>query len=414
MELNISVIVLAVVFALIAVRKVAGFQLKIWQIMLGGAAVVLLTMQITPMDALLAINLDVMLFLFGMFIVGEALYQSGYLFHISHRLFKRAKSVDGLILLVLVIVGFFSVFLMNDTLAIIGTPLVLHFASKYNISSKLLLLSLAFAVTIGSALSPIGNPQNLLIAINGGMSAPFVDFFSRLIVPTVINLFLAYLLLKFFFKKEFQKELANHNDDGIKDEKLTLIVKISLVLLTALIAAKIALVFLAPQVEFRLTYIAIISALPIVLFSSRRVEVVRKIDWSTLVFFAALFVLMAAVWNSGFFQSLIADASLDITSIAVIILVSVTVSQFVSNVPFVALYLPLMMEAGASTNEMIALAAGSTIAGNLFILGAASNVIIIQNAEKKGETLTFLEFAKVGAPLTVLNCLVYWAFLTLI
>jgi Na+/H+ antiporter NhaD/arsenite permease-like protein len=60
---------------------------------------------------------------------------------------------------------------------------------------------------------------------------------------------------------------------------------------------------------------------------------------------------------------------------------------------------------------MVALAAGSTIAGNLFILGAASNVIIIQNAEKKGETLKFLEFAKIGIPLTIINIFVYWVFL---
>jgi len=61
---------------------------------------------------------------------------------------------------------------------------------------------------------------------------------------------------------------------------------------------------------------------------------------------------------------------------------------------------------------MVALAAGSTLAGNLFILGAASNIIIIQNAEKRtGETLSFWEFAKVGVPLTIVNILIYWLFL---
>jgi Na+/H+ antiporter NhaD/arsenite permease-like protein len=70
------------------------------------------------------------------------------------------------------------------------------------------------------------------------------------------------------------------------------------------------------------------------------------------------------------------------------------------------------MTAGVSTKELMALAAGSTVAGNLFILGAASNVIIIQNAEKKfGETITFLDFAKIGIILTTINLLVYWLFL---
>lgn len=86
-------------------------------------------------------------------------------------------------------------------------------------------------------------------------------------------------------------------------------------------------------------------------------------------------------------------------------------SQVVSNVPFVALALPLLE--GAGTKAAMALAAGSTLAGNLFILGAASNVIIIQNAEKQGETLTFWEFARAGIPLTAACASVYGFFLAI-
>ena len=134
-----------------------------------------------------------------------------------------------------------------------------------------------------------------------------------------------------------------------------------------------------------------------------------------MIFFASMFVLMQSVWISGFFQSLIADLRIDIVSVDMILGVSVGLSQLISNVPLVALYLPILTKAGAATKEMMALAAGSTIAGNLFILGAASNVIIIQNAEKKsGETLTFLEFAKIGVPMTAINVLIYWLFLGII
>jgi Na+/H+ antiporter NhaD/arsenite permease-like protein len=102
-------------------------------------------------------------------------------------------------------------------------------------------------------------------------------------------------------------------------------------------------------------------------------------------------------------------------SIPAVFSISVLLSQLISNVPFVALYLPLLIQGGAATKELMALAAGSTIAGNFSILGAASNVIIIQNAEKKAnQTLSFIEFAKVGIPLTLLNVLVYWVFLVLL
>ena len=72
-----------------------------------------------------------------------------------------------------------------------------------------------------------------------------------------------------------------------------------------------------------------------------------------------------------------------------ILLVSVLLSQLISNVPLVALYLPMLLHVGISTNGMMALAAGSTISGNLFIIGAASNIIIIQNAEKKSGEKSF-------------------------
>ncbi len=158
----------------------------------------------------------------------------------------------------------------------------------------------------------------------------------------------------------------------------------------------------------RLSYIAIISAIPIILFSSRRSEIVRTIDWHTLLFFAAMFVLMQSVWDTNFFQNLIKEGNLDISSIPVLLTITVILSQFISNVPLVALYLPFL--GGGTDAQLTALAAGSTIAGNLSILGAASNVIIIQNAEKRNVTLNFFEFVKIGIPLTIINVVVYYVF----
>jgi len=382
--------------------------------MLLGALAVLVTRQISPVEALKAINLDVILFLFGMFVIGQALEESGYLSHLSSRLFGRARTVDGLLLLILFGGGLLSAFLMNDTLAIIGTPVMLEIARKTGIRPKLLLLSLAFSVTIGSVMSPIGNPQNLLVAVNGNIPNPFITFLRYLAVPTLINLLLAYLILKFFYRGHFKNEPLKYSTDPIADPSLARLSKISLTIIIALVAAKIATALLGLDIDFRLTYIALAAALPIIFLSPRRLEVVRRIDWSTLVFFAAMFVLMKSVWDSGYFQTVIATLHLNLRSTAVIMVVSIALSQLISNVPLVALYLPVLSQLGAATKEMMALAAGSTIAGNFSILGAASNVIIIQNAEKKaGETLTFREFVRIGISLTAVNTLVYWLFFRL-
>ena len=411
----IPIIVLALVFILIIIRRIGKFRFQIWQIMALGAFAVLVTLQISPLNALKAINLDVIFFLFGMFIVGEALENSGYLSFLSYRLFGRAKSLDSLILFILFGMGISAAFLMNDTLAIIGTPVVLLLARKAQTTPKILLLALAFAVTIGSVTSPIGNPQNLLIAINGNVANPFITFLRYLLLPTLINLLAAYFLLRLFYRKHFDHQILSNHPEEIKDPELARLSQISLVLLAVLILAKIITVFAGLKIEFRLTYIALTAALPVIIFSPKRLTIIRRIDWTTLIFFASMFILMASVWNSGVFQNVITSTNMTLTSVPVIMGISVVLSQFISNVPLVGLYLPMLMKLGVTGAGLMALAAGSTIAGNLSILGAASNVIIIQNAEQKsGETLTFWEFVRIGAPLTAVNIFIYWVFFMII
>ncbi len=406
---DLSVLILLCVFLLTALRQIGSLRLKIWQIMTLGAVLVLLLGEISPGEALAAINMDVLIFLFGAFCVGEALNRSGYLAWLGSRIVSRARDTDQLVLLVLFSTGILSAILMNDTLAIMGTPLVLGFSRKYNISSKLMLFSLAFGVTTGSVMSPIGNPQNLLIAIGGNLDAPFVTFLRSLALPTFICLVVAYIVLRLFFREEFGKSTLIHSEEVISDPELASVSKIALSLLLILITCKVFLVEFFPSWDFNLSLIALFSAFP-VLLSRKRIEILKNIDWTTLVFFVSMFVLMESVWISGTCQELLARMSPQLGSVPMILALSIGLSQLISNVPFVALYLPAMGSA-VSQGQLMALAAGSTIAGNLLILGAASNVIIIQNAEKEGKTLSFAEFSRIGALLTILDAIIYFIFL---
>ncbi|MBE7415650.1 MAG: anion transporter [Deltaproteobacteria bacterium] len=407
-------IILSAVFALIAVRQVGTLRLAIWQIMLGGALAALLSGSIGPARALSSIDIDVMVFLFGMFVVGEAMVESRYLHHIADRLFRSARSAGALILYILFIMAFFSALLMNDTVAIIGTPLMLSFAAKHNMKHKLLLLTLCFAITLGSVVSPIGNPQNLLIALHGGIINPFVTFFKYLAAPTVMNLFITFFVLRLFFREEFHAVRLTHPAEEVRDRALAGLCRLSIAVVLIMVSIKVGSVFLGFDLGLKLTYIAVAAAAPLVILSPRRLDIVRKIDWHTLVFFASMFVLMASVWDSGLIQWLAAGWS-GAGSHGSILALSVILSQLLSNVPFVALYLPVLDVAGGSVADLMALAAGSTIAGNLLILGAASNIIVIQNSEKHGvQCVSFLEFARVGVPLTIANTAVYWAYFELI
>ncbi|MDD5463127.1 MAG: SLC13 family permease [Methylococcales bacterium] len=408
--MKISVIVLIIVFILIAIRKFGRFNIKIWQSMTGGALTVVATQQISGLDAFKAIDLNVMLFLLGMFIIGQALIASGYLYYMAYRLFGGLKSVQHLVMALLFGAALSSALLMNDTLAIIGTPLVLRLAREHNINSKLLLLTLAYAITIGSVMSPIGNPQNFLIASQSRLPSPFLTFFQALAIPTLINMVITYSALRLIYRQEFINGAPLiHAPVELLDKKLAKLALASLLLLVSLIVLNVILVSKDSPIRIELGSIAIIAALPPLLFSSARLRLLKSLDWSTLAFFAAMFVLMASVWQTGLIQQWVNELHINLATVPAILMLTAFLSQLISNVPLVALYLPMLTN--PDVELLMALAAGSTIAGNFLILGAASNVIIIQNAEKYGAALGFFEFARIGIPLGFLNLLVYWLWL---
>jgi Na+/H+ antiporter NhaD/arsenite permease-like protein len=408
--MTISLATLAVVLVLIAVRRIGSLRIAIWQAMLGGALVVLVTGEVTPVEATRAIDLDVMIFLLGMFLVGQALTESGYLYKLAYDLFWRLHSADALVAAVIVVTGVASALLMNDTLAVVGTALVLRLAREHRLDSRLMLMALAFGVTTGSVMSPIGNPQNLLVATRGPVEAPFLTFLTALGPPTLVALALAFLVLRVGFRAAFHDSPLLHAPVTVKDPALGRLARLSLVLLLLAVGARITLPGIGADDHVPLAAIAVLAALP-VLASPRRWRLLRHVDWPTLAFFAAMFVLMESVWRNGLAE-LAQTVGLDqLRTLPAVLGVSALASQVVSNVPLVALYLPVLGLQGVSEPLLMALAAGSTIAGNLLIIGAASNVIVVQGAERYGVQLSFWDFARVGIPLTLLQLPVYLLYL---
>lgn len=400
---------LGAVLVLIAARNLARIPLGIWQIMGLGALAVLLTGTISPAEAWSAIDWEVMGFLFGVFVLGHALVESGWLGALSARAISRVNSADILLIAVIVGAALGSAVLMNDTLAIIGTPIALALARSHRLPPALLLLALAFGVTIGSVMSPIGNPQNLLIALHGGIANPFLDFLTALGPPTLLNVLITYALLRLAYRRHLHGEALVHLPVTISDPRLARLAGLSLGLLVLMIALRIGASVVAPQMPFPLVIIALVAAAPILLFSSGRLVLLRGIDWQTLVFFIAMFILMRSVWDTGFLQSWIPVGPIGLGEVFA---AGVLGSQLISNVPLVSLALPLLPP--ERPDLLMALAAASTIAGNLTLIGAASNIIIAQAAERRGAHLGFWLFFALGAPLTVLNLLVYWVWLGLI
>ena len=405
----LPIILLILVFLAVAIRKIGPWRLPIWLIMLTAAVITLLTGHISVTQAYHALSFNVLFYLFGVFVIGQALESSHYLEHVSLRIFSGAKSLNGLLCLIILIFGLSSALLMNDTIAIIGVPVIILLSSEHDFDAKPFLLALAYSVTLGSVFSPIGNPQNLLIA-SQGMENPFVHFIAHLAIPTIINLGILYVFIKLFYGKQLKSAIYPKKSKKVLDKKLSRLSQLALGLMLLLILFKVALSVFHVSLQFHFSLIAIIACAPILLFSNQRLKILKNLDWHTLLFFVGLFIFIESVWISGYFQILIKDAHLQLAEIPTILAVSLSLSQLISNVPLVALYLPLLKH--ASTQQLLALAVGSTVAGNLLILGAASNVIIVQNTEKRKKiAFSFWEFLRLGFPLTVCNILVYYYFL---
>jgi Na+/H+ antiporter NhaD/arsenite permease-like protein len=416
MQEYIAIGVFAVVYTLIIGRR--RFGIPIWAAMLVGAALMIGLQVIGVQAAFMSVNLDVIAFLFGMFSIVSALDRAGVLRRVAIKMLAVAKTPDRLLMAFVVGMGLLAAFLVNDTIALLGVPLVIY-----------VLIALAFGITVGSVMTPIGNPQNLLIAIQSGIPLPFTTFLVQLAAPTIANLFVTYAILKVYYRKEIG---SNYQLSAIElTEKADYtynprLARISIAVLIATIAGFVVsevLHFLGIA-DFSLSAVAMLGAAAIYALSSQRREIVKSVDYSVLVFFGGMFVVTSALWSSGavslLFMNYIPtpDPTDTVQSNAVISAASIGISQVLSNVPFVALYNFVMADSGFTgqhVDQWMMLAAASTIAGNLTILGAASNIIILEAAESRGvHAFSFLEFFKVGSIVTAANLAVYYAFIVLI
>lgn len=420
----LAALVFATVYGMIIVRNVRGIHFPIWLTMSFGALSVLALNLISPENAYYAINFEMLAFLFGMFALVAGLETSGFLKYVTTKILARARTPNGIIFFILVVLGVLSAFLINDTIALAATPVVIGLATQMKIRPTPLLITLAFGITIGSMLTPIGNPQNLLISLGSGMDYPFLNFVLYLGGPTISCLFVTYFIIVKFYKKQL-------NSIVIPSSQITTVVeypylaKIPIITTVSVIVTFFALGItrsLGFETHIHFSHVALFGGLLLLAVSKQRKKIFAEINWKIIVFFMAMFVFMAAMWESQLIEILSSflpplNAGDDFSTMIGITVTSVSLSQVMSNVPFVAVYVPVMNSLGFDGQDTvfwITLAAASTLAGNLTILGAASNILIIEEAEKRNtRAFGFWEFLKIGSVVTVTNIAVLCVFLSM-
>lgn len=419
----VSIGIFTVVYVLIILRNFRRLRLPVWTIMMAGAVAMIFFNAIPLNDAYSAVNLDVIFFLLGMFAVVAAMDISGLLEFLTLRMLVFARSPQRAFAIIFFGMGALSAFLVNDTLALMATPIMLGVAKQMRIRPSVLLITLAMGVTVGSVLMPIGNPQNLLVAISSGIPNPLFDFLRYLFLPTVLCLAVTYGILRTYYRKDLRgsslEGFQASPKEALKDAKLAKLSAWVAVLVVAGFFAVGAAQLFGVSGNFNLGTVALAGAAVLFVASEKRREILGSIDWGIIIFFISLFIVMEAFWRSNALQELLGyipalNPSDQNASLGPILVTSLLFSQLLSNVPFVAVYIRVLQAAGftgASTKVWVALASASTLAGGLTLLGAASNVIVLEQAESRGEGFSFVEFAKVGLLVTVPNFLILYVLL---
>jgi Na+/H+ antiporter NhaD/arsenite permease-like protein len=328
---------------------------------------------------------------------------SGFFGLAGSRLLTLAGNPRSFLAMVILSSGLLSSLFLNDTICLMLTPLVIEIARRRKLDARPYLIALAVAANAGSCATPIGNPQNMLIASQSGLG--FFDFILLLGPPSLLALGLCFIACILAFPKEFSPSAAKlpapDNRLALSDPGPAPEEQDRRLMIKSLAAAGLLLVLLAAG--FR-TSVAALSASTMLLVSRRtRAErVFGHVDFELLVFFSGLFVLTASVAKTPLFTAFMRSLEPSLKNPGLAFSASVTlVSNLVSNVPAVMLLSPLASGFDNPRIAWLSLAMASTFAGNLTLLGSVANLIVAGQAEKEGLRIGFLDYLKLGLPVTL-------------
>jgi len=332
-----------------------------------------------------------------MMILAAYLTEAGFFRWASWKVVTSVSTPRTLLWGLVLTSGGLSAFLVNDTVCLMMTPLVLRIVDDADLPPIPFLLALAFGSNAGSVATLTGNPQNMIVGTLSGIS--YARFAAALAAPAAVSLLLVAALLHILFRRELPRRSLTQAHIARPEVDRRLLAKT---------LAATVLVLLGFLLDLPLAWTALTGAALCMAVGGRAPrEALMRVDWPLLLFFAGLFVVVAGVGRSG-----AADRMHD--GIAPLLgrgvprqtlvfsLFSVVASQIVSNVPFVILaghWIPRMAEPKVL---WLATALAATLAGNLTVVGSVANIIVLELAGARGR-IGFWRFLRYGAVVTTVT-----------
>jgi Na+/H+ antiporter NhaD/arsenite permease-like protein len=388
---------------------------------LAGAAVILAFGIASSEDAFYShetgIDWDVIFLLLGMMIIVGVLRQTGVFEYVAIWAAKRAKGSPFRVMVLLVLItALASALLDNVTTVLLIAPVTLLVCERLGVSPVPFLIAEVFASNIGGAATLIGDPPNIIIASRSGLT--FNDFLLHMtpIAALAIGVFVA--MLPLLFRGSFESDpdrvadvMGLNEREAIKDRRLLIICG---AVLTAVFIGFVghAAFHIEPSV------VALLGAGLLVLLSrSKPRDFMPSVEWETLLFFAGLFIMIGALVKTGVIGQLAEAAARatggdPLTATMLILFVSALLSGVVDNIPYTAAMSPIVLELTQGIADPVqanalwwSLAIGADFGGNLTAIGASANVVILGIAARSGSPISFWDFTRKGAIVTVVTIL---------
>jgi Na+/H+ antiporter NhaD/arsenite permease-like protein len=387
--------------------------------------------------------------LLGMMVMVGILSHTGLFEWFAVQAYKRSGgSVWTLVVILCSVTAVLSAFLDNVTTMLLLTPVTIQLAKVLDLKPIPLLISEVLFSNIGGAATMIGDPPNIMIGsglsaaaiekagypdlMNAGVS--FNDFIIEMAPGILMTIVPSFMFIKWFYAEEFSgsrvRDIAElESKYGIKDEAM---LKVS----GAILILVVVNFFLHPVTHIAVSWIALVGAVLMLLATDRHEleKPLEHVEWTTLLFFAGLFVLVHALQYLGvisFIGEYVTkgielfgtDAEGDVVRLAaaimIILWVSAIASAFIDNIPYTATMIPVVMQIAHDLNIDLnpliwALAFGACLGGNGTLIGASANVVTAGMSEEAGYPISFNEFFKAGFPIMILTTAIVSLYMMLV
>lgn len=394
MQVTLIVIIFCFTYILIAARRLRLLPIGRPAGALFGAVLMVAVGALTPEESYHAINHDTIVLLFGTMLITVYLDHAGFFEWTAVKTLSLCKTPLSLMVILSMLAAVLSAFLVNDTVCIFLTPVVIAICRRTNLPMGPYLIALATSANIGSSATLVGNPQNMIIGSLSHMA--FAKFLYYSGFAAAAGLAINTVLLCWYYRHSLPKELVTTTTEEAKvdHQRLQIVGGVTLLVITGFFAG------------LHLGYTAVAGSL-ILILSERKDprEAFSRVDWALLVFFCSLFIVTVALEKTGLIRQswLALSPYIHLENLQGVCMFSGFMafgSQVVSNVPMVLLTGPYLLQINSDFGWVL-LAFVTTIAGNLTLIGSVANIIVAEKA-RDYYRLGFWEYLRFGFLSTLL------------